>query len=67
MKLGNDLGSVEFGCGVRICIVGRDMDESINVVFCDSICDSFRAFDVNVLQIKVPANELAYCNDYIFS
>mgnify|MGYP001559517399 FL=1 len=59
-SLENHLGSIEFGCGVRICIVGRDMDKSINVVFCYGICNSLRAFDVDVLQIKVPTNELAW-------
>lgn len=49
------LGLEEFRGRVLGGIVGRNVDESVNVVFGDCLGDTFRTVNVDVLVGKVPA------------
>lgn len=51
------LCSVELRWGICVRIVGRNVDESVNVVFCNSFCDSFSSFNVYILEFEVPGTD----------
>ena len=44
--------------GVEVGIVGRDVNESIDIVLGNGIGDTLRAFDMDVLKVKVPCARL---------
>ncbi len=43
----------ELGCGVLVSVVGRDVDETIYIVFGDGFGYTLGTFDVNVFKIEV--------------
>ena len=47
------LCSVEFGRRILAGVEGRDMNEAIDVVFCNSFCYSLGTFDMHVFKGKI--------------
>ena len=52
---------------ILIGIVGRHVDEAINIVFRNSFGNPLGAFDMDVFQIKVPYSKSAAGTDCISS
>lgn len=49
------LGTVEFGGRVQISAVGRDVNETINIVLSDSLSNALSTFNVDIFEIEVSA------------
>ena len=49
-----NLGAEELGLGVGVGIVGRKVDESIDIVLRNGFCNTLYTFNVNVFEVKVP-------------
>ena len=49
-----DLGSEELGGRILICIVGRYVDETVNIVLRNSFCYALSTLNVDILEIEIP-------------
>ena len=52
--LASTFSAEELRCRLRVGIVGRYMNESINIILSTSLGNALRAFDVYVLVVKIP-------------
>lgn len=48
------LGAKEFRGRILACVVGRDVDETVNIIFGNSFGDAFSSLDMNILKREVP-------------
>ena len=49
-----DLCSEELGGRILACIVGRHVDEAINIILRDSFCYALSTLNVDILEIEIP-------------